>query len=93
MIAGAGCGLEEVNKFLLAKGHFPAGWFVSEQSVLPVLAAWRKPGDISQKMGFEPTTSAAESKWWMGPESCHNSNEEQDFALGSRGGGNGQFPE
>src|SRR6266516_5949735 len=57
LTAGAGCRLEEVNKFLLAKGRFPAGWILqNSRSGRPY--TWRRVWDVRQKMGFDLRPSA-----------------------------------
>ncbi len=57
LTAGAGCRLEEVNKFLLAKGRFPARWILqNSRSGRPY--TWRRVWDVRQKMGFDLRPSA-----------------------------------
>ena len=89
LTAGAGCRLEEVNKFLLAKGRFlPAG---SCRTVgLAGLTLGGGYGMFARKWGLT-CDHLRRIKMVDGAGIIHDSNEEPDLLWSSRGGGNGHF--
>src|SRR5437660_8879057 len=89
LTAGAGCRLEEVNKFLLAKGRFlPAG---SCRTVgLAGLTLGGGYGMFARKWGLT-CDHLRRVKMVDGTGTIRDSNEESDLLWSSRGGGNGHF--
>ena len=89
LTAGAGCRLEEVNKFLLPKGRFlPAG---SCRTVgLAGLTLGGGYGMFARKWGLT-CDHLRRVKMVDGAGVIHDSNEEPDLLWSSRGGGNGHF--
>ena len=89
LTAGAGCRLEEVNKFLLEKGRFlPAG---SCRTVgLAGLTLGGGYGMFARKWGLT-CDHLRRIKMVDGTGIIHDSNEEPDLLWSSRGGGNGHF--
>ena len=89
LTAGAGCRLEEVNKFLLAKGRFlPAG---SCRTVgLAGLTLGGGYGMFARKWGLT-CDHLRRVKMVDGAGIIRDSNEEPDLLWSSRGGGNGHF--
>src|SRR6516162_2075620 len=87
--AGAGCRLEEVNKFLLAKGRFlPAG---SCRTVgLAGLTLGGGYGMFARKWGLT-CDHLRRIKMVDGTGIIRDSNEEPDLLWSARGGGNGHF--
>jgi len=89
LTAGAGCRLEEVNKFLLAKGRFlPAG---SCRTVgLAGLTLGGGYGMFARKWGLT-CDHLRRVKMVDGAGIIRDSNEEPDLLWSARGGGNGHF--
>jgi FAD/FMN-containing dehydrogenase len=89
LIAGAGCRLEEVNRFLLARGRFlPAG---SCGTVgLAGLTLGGGYGMFARKWGLT-CDHLRRVKMVDGTGTIRDSNEEPDLVWASRGGGNGHF--
>jgi hypothetical protein len=89
LIAGAGCRLEDVNQFLLAKGRFlPAG---SCGTVgLAGLTLGGGYGMFARKWGLT-CDHLTRVKMVDGSGTIRDSNEEPDLLWSSRGGGNGHF--
>jgi FAD/FMN-containing dehydrogenase len=87
--AGAGCRLEEVNKFLLAKGRFlPAG---SCRTVgLAGLTLGGGYGMFARKWGLT-CDHLRRVKMVDGAGIIRDSNDEPDLLWSARGGGNGHF--
>jgi hypothetical protein len=87
--AGAGCRLEEVNQFLLAKGRFlPAG---SCRTVgLAGLTLGGGYGMLARKWGLT-CDHLRRVKMVDGTGMIRDSNEEPDLLWAARGGGNGHF--
>ncbi len=89
LTAGAGCRLEAVNQFLLAKGRFlPAG---SCRTVgLAGLTLGGGYGMFARKWGLT-CDHLRRIKMVDGAGIIHDSNEEPDLLWSARGGGNGHF--
>ena len=89
LTAGAGCRLEEVNQFLLARGRFlPAG---SCRTVgLAGLTLGGGYGMFARKWGLT-CDHLRRIKMVDGAGIIRDSNEEPDLLWSSRGGGNGHF--
>ena len=89
LTAGAGCRLEEVNQFLLARGRFlPAG---SCRTVgLAGLTLGGGYGMFARKWGLT-CDHLRRVKMVDGAGIIRDSNEEPDLLWSSRGGGNGHF--
>ena len=89
LTAGAGCRLEEVNQFLLAKGRFlPAG---SCRTVgLAGLTLGGGYGMFARKWGLT-CDHLRRVKMVDGAGILHDSNDEPELLWSSRGGGNGHF--
>jgi FAD/FMN-containing dehydrogenase len=89
LIAGAGCRLEEVNQFLLAKGRFlPAG---SCRTVgLAGLTLGGGYGMFARKWGLT-CDHLRRIKMVDGTGTIRDSKEEPDLLWSARGGGNGHF--
>src|SRR5438874_7749972 len=89
LTAGAGCRLEKVNQFLLARGRFlPAG---SCRTVgLVGLTLGGGDGMFARKWGLT-CDHLIRIKVVDGTGGMHDSKEEPDLLWSSRGGGNGPF--
>jgi FAD/FMN-containing dehydrogenase len=89
LTAGAGCRLEEVNRFLLARARFlPAGSCRTVGLAGPTLGGGY--GMFARKWGLT-CDHLRRVKMVDGAGIIHDSNEEPDLLWSARGGGNGHF--